>query len=131
MATDLLILAHAGHWEGRFQISSLTASRAAGGDRVDIALFFGALKAWADGAWDALDPQPPLTAERLESLDLPPLSEMLAPGRESGLVRVYACSASARFYDLDRARLQAAVDAVLGWQSFSQMIFDAGRVVSL
>jgi peroxiredoxin family protein len=129
--SDLLILAQGASWDARFQVSSLAASRAAGGDRVDIALFFGALKAWADGAWDALDPQPPLTAERLEHLDLPPLSEMLAPGRESGLVRVYACSASARFYDLDRARLQAAVDAVLGWQSFSQMIFDAGRVVSL
>ncbi len=131
MASTLLILAHAGHWEGRFQISSLAASRAAGGDRVDIALFFGALKAWVDGAWDALDPQPPLTAERLEGLDLPPLTELLAASRKSGLVRLYACSASTRFYDLDRAKVQAAVDAILGWQTFSQMIFEAGRVVSL
>lgn len=129
--SGLLILAHAGHWDGRFQISSLAASRAAGGDRVDIALFFGALKAWVDGGWDALDPQPPLSAERLESLDLPPLSSLLAPGRESGLVRVYACSASTRFYDLDRARVQAAVDAILGWQTFSQMIAEAGSVVTL
>lgn len=131
MAADLLILAHARHWDGRFQISSLAASHAAGGGSVDIALFFGALEAWVEGGWDALDPAPPLTAERLETLDLPPLSDLLAPGRESGLVRLYACSASTRFYSLDQAKVQAAVDAILGWQTFSQMIAEARSVVTL
>jgi peroxiredoxin family protein len=84
-----------------------------------------------EGRWDALDPHPPLTAGRLESLDLPPLSEMLAAGRAEGRIRLFACSASARFHDLDRAKVQAAVDAVLGWQSFSERIQGAGRVVTL
>lgn len=115
----------------RFQISSLAASVAAAGDPVDVALFFDALHAWADGRWDDLDPRPPLTADRLEALNMPPLSEMLAPGREEGLIRVYACSASARMLGLDAARVQASVDAFLGWQSFSRMIRDAAQVVTL
>jgi len=128
---DLLILAHGGSWDMRFQISSLAASAAAAGERVDVALFFGALDAWARGRWDELDPQPPLSAERLESLAMPPLSEMLAAGREEGLIRFYACSASARMLGLDPAQVQASVDAILGWQSFSRMIRDSARVVTL
>lgn len=127
----LLILAHGGSWNMRFQISSLAASAAAVGERVDIALFFGALDAWTRGKWDELDPQPPVSAERLESLGMPPLSEMLAAGREDRLIRLYACSASARMLGLDTAQVQASVDALLGWQSFSRMIQEAGRVVTL
>ena len=128
---DLLILAHGGSWDMRFQISSLAASAAAAGERVDVALFFGALDAWVRGRWDKLDPQPPVSAERLESLGMLPLSEMLAQGREDGLVHVYACSASARVLGLDNAAVQASVDAILGWQSFSRMIRDSSRVVTL
>ena len=127
----LLILAHGGSWNMRFQISSLAASAAAVGERVDIALFFGALDAWARGKWDELDPEPPISAERLESLAMPPLSEMLTQGREDGLIRLYACSASARMLGLDTAQVQASVDALIGWQSFSRMIQETGRVVTL
>lgn len=128
---DLLILAHGGTWEMRFQISSLAASAAAAGERVDVALFFAALDAWVRGGWDDLDPAPPLSAERLEALDMPPLTEMLAQGREEGLIRFYACSASTRLLGLDPASVQAKVDVLLGWQSFSRMIREAGRVVTL
>ena len=129
--SSLLILAHGGSWNMRFQISSLAASAAAAGERVDIALFFGALESWARGQWDELDPQPPISVERLESLGMPPLSEILAHGREEGLIRLYACSASARMLGLETAQVQASVDAILGWQSFSRMIQEAGRVVTL
>ena len=128
---DLLILAHGGSWEMRFQVSSLAASVAAAGERVDVALFFAALDSWVTGRWDDLDPQPPLTPERLESFDLPPLSEMLAQGRADGLIRFYACSASTRLLGLDAAKVQSSVDVLLGWQSFSRMIREAGRVVTL
>ena len=56
---------------------------------------------------------------------------MLAAGREEGLIRFYACSASSRMLGLDTAQVQASVDAFLGWQSFSKMIRDAGKVVTL
>lgn len=128
---DLLILAHGGTWEMRFQVSSLAASAAAAGDRVDVALFFAALDAWVGGRWDEPDPAPPLTAERLEALAMPPLSELLADGRQEGRIRLFACSASTRLLGLDAARVQGAVDAQLGWQSFARMIRAAGRVVTL
>jgi peroxiredoxin family protein len=128
---DLLILAHGGTWEMRFQISSLAASAAAAGERVDVALFFAALDAWSRGRWNDLDPAPPLTAEGLESFAMPPLTEMLASGREDGLIRLYACSASTRLLGLDPALVQASVDVLLGWQSFARMIREAGRVVTL
>jgi peroxiredoxin family protein len=128
---DLLILAHGGTWDVRFQISSLAASAAAAGSRVDIALFFGALDAWAGGRWDEHDPAPPVSAARLESLAMPPLSSMLAPGRAEGSIRVYACSASSRLVGLDNARVQETVDALLGWQTFSRMIEESAKVVTL
>src|SRR5579864_3727876 len=104
--SDLLILAHGGSWEMRFQVSSLAASAAAAGEQVEIALFFAALDSWAGGRWDVLDPAPPVSAQRLETLALPPLSELMASGRQAGSIRVYACSASSRILGLDMARLQ-------------------------
>lgn len=127
---DLMILAHGASWEMRFQVSALAASAAAAGEEVEVALFFGSLAAWVEGRWDALDPAPPVSAERLERLDLPPLTSLLAAGRDSGRIRVYACSASTRVLGLDMARVQETVDAVLGWQSLSRMTATAGRVVS-
>lgn len=128
---DLVILAHADSWDGRFQITSLAASAAAGGGSVEVALFFAALASWVREEWDRHDPRPPVTAERIASLNMPPLTEMLAPGRTAGRIRLYACSASARLAGLDPARVQERVDAVLGWQSFTRMITGAGQVVTL
>lgn len=128
---DLLILAHADRWDGRFQISSLAASAASVGETVEIALFFGALDAWARGEWDRLDPAPPLTLERLEMANMPPLSSMLQSGRDAGTIRLYACSASARLLGLDLGTVQGSVDAILGWQSFAKRIADATRTVTL
>jgi peroxiredoxin family protein len=128
--SDLMILAHAGSWEMRFQVSALAASAAAAGEQVEIALFFAALDCWAGGRWDALDPAPPVSVQRLEALGLPPLSDLLAPGRQTGAIRIYACSASGRILGLDQARLQESVDAVLGWQTLSRKTATAGRVVT-
>lgn len=130
-APELLILAHADRWDGRFQVSSLAASAAASGGTVEIALFFGALAAWVEGRWDEHDPAPPLTAERIEAVAFPPLSSLLDAGRESGAIRLYACSASTRLLGLDAALVQARVDAILGWQTFAQKIAIARRVVTL
>jgi peroxiredoxin family protein len=128
---NLLILAHGGSWQMRFQISSLAASAAAAGERVDVALFFAALAAWVEGGWDALDPEPPLRAERLAALGMPPLTGLLAGGRAEGSIRLFACSASMRLLGMDAGKVQAAVDAILGWQSFARMAAEAGQVVTL
>ena len=126
----LLILAHGASWDRRFQICSLAATAASAGRAVDVALFFAALRCWVTGRWDALDPEPPLGPARLQSLAMPPLTTMIEPGREQGLIRLYACSASMRLHGLDSASTQAVVDAILGWQSFSRMIENAKSVVT-
>lgn len=127
---NLLILAQGGSWETRFQVSSLASSEAAAGRAVDIALFFGALDAWVRERWSVLDPEPPVDRDRLDSLALPPLADLLAAGRREGSLRLFACSASVRILGLDTAQVQAKVDAILGWQSFSRMISRAPRVIS-
>jgi predicted peroxiredoxin len=127
---QLVILAHRHSWDARYQVSALAAATAASRRPVAICLFFGALSAWVTGAWDELDPAPPLDPGTLAALDFPPLSSLLASGRAAGHIRVYACSASARFLGLDLAAVQGAVDAVLGWQSFAGWIATAPRTVT-
>ena len=126
-----LLLAHATTWDRRFQVSSLAASAAASGVPVDVALFFGALDAWVRGRWDALDPAPPLDADKLEALDPPQLSRMMDTARETGSLRLYACSASMRFLGLSAAEVQARVDIIAGWQTFSKLALEARQVVTL
>jgi predicted peroxiredoxin len=127
----LLILAQDDAWRARFQVSSLAASAVAAGQAVGIALFFDALAAWAAGRWDAPEPMPPVPLDRLEALDLPPLSSLLAAGRDKGLLRLYACSASVRILGLDATHLQDRVDAIVGWPTFHRLIRQAERVVTL
>lgn len=126
----LLILAHGASWDRRYQASALAASAASAGDRVDVALFFGALDAWARGEWDRLDPAPPVDPGRLASLDFPPLSVLVDSARASGNAHLHACSASVRILDLDPPRVQARVDAVCGWQTFAKLVAEADHVVT-
>lgn len=127
----LLVLAHDDAWRSRFQVSSLAASAVAAGQEVAVALFFDALAAWTTGRWDFHEPVPPVPLDRLEALDLPPLSSLLAAGRDDGRLRLYACSASVRILGLDTARVQERVDAIVGWPTFHRLIRQAERVVTL
>lgn len=128
---SLLLLAHGHTWDRRFQVSSLAASAAASGVRVELALFFGALDAWVHDRWDAVDPAPPLDPEELDALDAPRLSPMLDTARDEGRLRLYACSASMRFLQLPTAEVQAKVDVIAGWQTFTKLALEAGQVVTL
>ena len=111
-------------------MTSLAASAAAAGNRVDVGLFFAALDAWVEGRWDDLDPGPCLDPESPELLSFPPLTTLLDPGRESGQVRLLACSASTRLLGLETAAVQDRVDAIVGWPTFSKLVQEAGRVVT-
>ena len=131
MPGALLVLAHGDAWESRFQVTSLAASAAAAGQRVEVALFFAALDAWVGERWDEPRPADHVTPARLAELGLPPLTSMLAPGRADGHIRLLACSASSRILGLDLAAVQARVDAVVGWPTFQRLMRDAASVVTL
>ncbi len=126
----LLIFVEGDSWDRRYHASSLAASAAAAGDQVEIVLLSGALMVWVEEQWSRLDPDPPLTAERIEEVGFPPLETLLEPARATGALRIYGCSASARLLDLDLDRVQDRVDAILGWQSFAGRIAKADRVVT-
>ena len=127
---SILVLAHGGSWDRRYQVSALAASATTLGDSVELALFFGALDAWARGAWDRLDPAGPVTAEAIEATDFPPLSTLIEAARATGALTILACSASCRFLGLSPLQVQPTVDAIVGWQSFSQRITRCDRVVT-
>jgi predicted peroxiredoxin len=127
----LFILANGDSWDSRYQVAALAASAAALGDRVEIALFNSALSHWVEETWDRLDPAPPLTAERVEEVGFPSLSAMIDQARETGNLHLYGCSAAARLLGLDLGKVQERVDAVVGWQTFTQKIAQADRVVTL
>lgn len=130
-AGSLLILAHGGSWDRRFQASSLAASAAASGLEVDLALFFAALESWVGERWDELDPAPPLAAADLDARGAPRLSPLIEGARETGNLRLLACSASMRFLGLPAAEVQARVDLIAGWQTFTRLTLARGRVVTL
>lgn len=128
---ELLILANGSSWDTRYQISALAASSAVAGDKVKIALLNSGLAVWVNGEWDRLDPKPPIEVGRIEELGFPKLTSILDQALATGNVTIYGCSAAARFLDLDLARVQERIDALIGWQTFSRMIAKADRVVSL
>jgi predicted peroxiredoxin len=127
-ARSLLLFAQGATWEARFQVSSCAAAAAAAGQRVDLAFFFAALGAWVGDRWDDHQPAEIVAADRLTEL-APPLTALLADGREAGTIRLYACSASMRYLDLDPAAVQAKVDAIVGWSTFHRLMRGAEQVV--
>jgi predicted peroxiredoxin len=130
LSPALLVLTHDGSWEGRFQVSSLAASTAATGEAVAIGLFFDALAAWVEERWDVEDPKSPRLRASRALAAYPPLSSLLGPGREAGRVRLLACSASVRLLGLDSHRVQATVDAIVGWPTFARLVSVTGRIVT-
>lgn len=126
----LLILVHSATWEARYQASALAASAVAAGQTVHLALFFAALEAWVEGRWDDPEPADAVTAERLAAADHPPLTDLLAPGREAGTLHLHACSASTRILGLSTTDVQQTVDALAGWPTFHRLMRGAERVVS-
>lgn len=123
-------------------MTSLAATAVAAGQRVDLALFFAALDAWVGERWDDPTPARHVGADRLAALDLPPLTSLLAAGREAaaaeasgspsaaGSLRLLACSASARILGLATADVQRRVDVIAGWPTFHRLMRGAGQVVS-
>jgi hypothetical protein len=100
MDGPLVILLVAEGWQARWLAVSLALTAAAHGDPVQLALFGGALRAFADGRFDDGAP-PEVAGARVGSL-----AAMLEEGRDLGL-RVVACDTAVRLAGVDPAAAAA------------------------
>jgi len=118
----LLVVLRSPGWEARFEATALAVTAAALGDRVVVALFGDALRAFAAGRFDD---GAPASGSPVGSL-----SRMLDEGRQGLGLEVVACETAIRVAGLDPAAVGPALDAVRSlpeiWQHARR-----GRVLAL
>lgn len=107
MSSRLVVLLHRAAWADRYQATTLAVTAAALGEPVTFALFFDALRLWADGRFDEGAP-PEAAAARVTSL-----REALEEARRELGLEVVACETAVRLAGLDPAALGGAVDRVV------------------
>lgn len=133
----LVLLCHAGGWDRLYQAASAAASAASVGRRVDMVFFFGALEKLLAGTLDEvtlepvdLDAQRQLT-ERIAEQGTRPVSSLLEAARGTGLVRVFACSASLALVGRSPEEAAPKVDEIVGWPTIVRLLDAAAHVLYL
>ncbi|HYS81242.1 MAG TPA: hypothetical protein VEM76_11065 [Anaeromyxobacteraceae bacterium] len=122
LATPLVIFLHSEAWEARHLAVSLAITAAALGDEVHLALFAGALRAYAAGRFGEGAP------EAARSARVPPLDETLREARRDLGLRVVACDTALRLCALDPGSGVPPLDAVMSLPSLWQLA-RAGRAL--
>jgi peroxiredoxin family protein len=120
----LLVLLHRAGWPDRYQAVTLAVTAAALGERVTVALFFDALRAWVDGRFD--DGAPPEAARARVA----PLRETLDEARRELGLEVVACDTAVRLAGLDPAALGGAVDRIVTLPALWKLARE-GRQISI
>ena len=116
----MLILLRSADWESRFEATTLAVTAAALGDRVQLALFGAALRAWVEGRFD--EGEPPGGAA------VGSLAAVLGQGRRELGVELVACETAIRVAGLDPEAVRPALDAV---RSLPEIWQHGGRVLAL
>lgn len=122
MSAPLLVLAHGGAWEDRYQAVTVAVTAASLGEPVVVALFFDPLRRFVEGRFDEGVP-PTAAAARVGSL-----AEALRDGRALGL-EVVACETVVRLAGLDPEAVRASLDRLASLPSLWAWA-RGGRVVS-
>ncbi len=131
----LVIFAHSDGYDRLYQMASLALTAAHTGRQVTVVFFFWALEAFVSGRMD----EPVFAAEsqsaaeqakrRISTGNNPPPSEMLRMARETGLVKLYACSASVQYTGLDLAETASQVDEVVGLATILRLTLDGPNLI--
>ena len=124
MSGPLVVLLHRGGWEDRYQAVTLAVTAAALGDRVTVALFFDALRLWAEWRFDEGPPAEAAAAR------IAPLRGSLDEARRELGLEVVACDTAVRLAGLDPARTAASLDRVVGLPELWR-IARAGQTVAI
>ncbi|MBN2290152.1 MAG: DsrE family protein [Candidatus Glassbacteria bacterium] len=131
----LVIFAHSDGYDRLFQVASLALTAAHSGRPVTVVFFFQALHAYVTGRMDELSfscvsqPAAEELKRRICSGNQPPPSEMLRLARETGLVRLYACSASVQYTGLELEQAASAVDEVVGMATILRLTLDGPNLI--
>ena len=114
---------------------SLALTAAHSERQVTVVFFFWALQAYVSGRMD----EPVFATEsqataaevkrRITGGNNPPPSEMLRLARETGRVRLLACSASVQYTGLDLEETAAAVDEVVGLATILRLTLDGPNLI--
>ena len=118
----LLVVLRSADWEARFEATALAVTAAALGDRVVVALFGEALRAFAAGRFDGGVPE--------WGSPVGSLAAMLDEGRRGLGLEVVACETAIRAAGLDPAAVRPALDAVRSLPEIWQHA-RGGRVLAL
>ncbi len=114
------IVLHSGAYDRIYQASAIALTAVAMGKEVMLFLLFWSLKKFAEGRLDERDESGEYgewereTFQRMAQLKAPQVTEMLQQGRELGLLKIYACSASLQFLNVQHEALKSQVDDVVG-----------------
>ena len=133
MASPLVIFLHSSSYDRLFQAANLLVTASSMGAPCYLFLFYGALATYVDGSWDDVALTPPdsslpwakTMARSFELADTPSLYELLMMARrESGGLKVCACSTSMNMLALEPSDVGKKVDQIIG---HAAMLDIAGR----
>ncbi len=117
MDQRLAIFLHGGDYDRVHQGLAVAVSAASAGRTVDVYFFWWALDRLLRGALDEPDfgPGREHLAEDFLERGFPSIRQLLEAARESGLVRLYACSGSLAILGKNAGDLEGKVDGLVGW----------------
>jgi len=127
----LVIYAHSDSFDRLYQVASIALTAAVSGRPVVIVLFFWALRAVVRGKMDepvfsaASAEAAEVASRKISTSNSPPPSQMFSMARETGRVRLFACSASMQYMGLTLEETKAAVDEVVGLSTILRLAADS------
>lgn len=131
----LVIFAHSDGFDRLYQTASIALTAAVSGRPVAVVLFFWALRAVVKGEMDefvfsaASGQATQQAGKKIATTNNPPPSEMLQMARETGRVRLYACSASIQYMGLELEETVKAVDEVVGLSTILRLSLDGPETI--
>lgn len=131
----LVIFAHSDGFDRLYQTASIALTAAVSGRPVAVVLFFWALRAVVKGKMDefvfaaASEEAAQEAGKKITTGNNPPPSEMLRMARETGRVRLYACSASIQYMGLGLEETAKAVDEVVGLSTILRLSLDGPETI--
>lgn len=131
----LVIFAHSDGFDKLYQVTSIALTATVSGRPVIVVLFFWALRAVVAGTADELvfSASVPGVAEaardKIATSNNPKPSEMLNMARESGRLKLLACSASMQYMGLEIEETHQAVDEVVGMSTILRLSEQANEII--